>query len=102
MLVKKKTGRKIFKHDFLENNRVLSQYLRDEHIDVEISNLYFKLQEKSFKDYLSEKKIDWIDFEFDIDASRGFRGVCYLTLDKANAEKLIQYNGTVYFYHYYN
>jgi len=73
----------------------LATYLKDENIDVEIRNMNFKITEDDFEKFLINKKIEWIEFEFEYDDKNRFRGICYVVLDKENAEKLIEFNGSV-------
>lgn len=69
--------------------------MKDEDIGVEMRNLNFKISEDEFENFLVQRKIEWIEFEFEYDNYDRFRGICYITLDKLNAEKLIEFNGSV-------
>lgn len=56
----------------------------------------YNSSENDFEIFLKNKHIEFIEFEFEYDNRDRFRGICYITLDKTNAEKLIEFNGTVF------
>ena len=74
---------------------MLQNYLKDQEINIEIRNMNFNSTENDFENFLKNKQIEYIEFEFEYDNRDRFRGICYITLDKTNAEKLIEFNGSV-------
>lgn len=78
----------------IENKRVLANYLKDQEINIEIRNMNYNSTEADFESFLKNKHIEFIEFEFEYDNRDRFRGICYITLDKINAEKLIEFNGS--------
>jgi hypothetical protein len=58
-------------------------------IEFQVKNINYKATEDDFEDFLKKEKIDFITFEFEyLDDGRS-RGIAYVTLTKANAEKFI-------------
>jgi hypothetical protein len=78
----------------IENKKTLAKCLKDEEVEVEVRNLDYRSNEDQFEKFLVDKNIAWIEFEFEYDDRDRFRGICYMTVDKANAEKFIEFNGT--------
>jgi len=79
----------------IENKKTLAKCLKDEEVEIEIRNLNYQFNEDQFEKFLVDKNILWVEFEFEYDDRDRFRGICYMTCDKANAEKFIEFNGTV-------
>jgi hypothetical protein len=58
-------------------------------VEFQVKNINYKATEDDFEDFLKKEKIEFVTFEFEyLDDGRS-RGVAYVTLTKANAEKFI-------------
>jgi hypothetical protein len=79
-----------------ENNRLLAFYLPDQEIEMEVKNLNYRSTEKEYEEFLAKNKIQCIEFEFCTNDRNQFNGTVYMKLDRANAEKLIEFNGSNY------
>lgn len=65
-------------------------------VEFQVKNINFKASEDDFEEFLNKEKIAFINFEFEyLDDGRS-RGVAYVTLDKANAEKFIDLDNKVF------
>ena len=66
-------------------------------VELQVKNINYKATEDDFEDFLHKEKIEFIDFEFEyLDDGRS-KGIAYVTLNKANAEKLIDLDNKVNF-----
>jgi len=77
----------------IENKKTLAKCLKDEEVEIEIRNMDYRTNEDQFEKFLVGKTISWVEFEFEYDDRDRFRGICYMTCDKTNAEKFIEFNG---------
>lgn len=73
----------------------MAKCLKDEEVEIEVRNMNYQTNEDAFEKFLIDKNISWIEFEFEYDNRDRFRGICYMTVDKENAEKFIEFNGAV-------
>ena len=85
----------------IENKQVLATYPKGQDVQIRVSNIKYDATEDDFEKFLVENKVEWIEFEFELNTSEKFTGIAYATLDKANAEKLVELNGHVDILLYY-
>jgi len=69
------------------NRRKLDNIKGD--VELQVKNINFKATEDDFEDFLNKEKIEFVDFEFEYLDDGRTKGIAYVTLNKTNAEKLI-------------
>jgi len=61
---------------------------------MEIKNINFKCSAEEFgAEFLKKNKLPENSYEFDVNERGRFSGTCFITLDKADALKLLDFNG---------